>query len=443
MLCIENQLNHNLPKEKSINLKNEIKQNNYIYVFCSTQNQVVNYIPIKFFSENSNCFFKKIYNITISGSDLFPNEKWDENLKNVLQRDGFEIADQVTKNTIEIKQEQITLISEVKRKIKTKFFNKIENKNILWNMTGGQRPFIIAIYDLIKNNFIKKNGHIKKRNNHKLCYIEGNTNTMIFYDLDDNCNGEVIDISLNNIKIDLLLNLAGFSDFVRNAQNVDGKVNDEVHYYFKIYKIFCKSKELRKKLIELNSKNPNQDHDSKEILELLVKEDSDNCINDPDCKKQIEIILKELFSKPYPLAFLLEKMVFSSVKVFGGDNISDIRHSYKITHDETNKMTDEFDVIVATKAGKLLIFECKSGLMSGDNAKSTKYSTYAVAGVYGLPILITPLVRDELNEINNKDHLSPLYRNIKAAVRSAQRALLDVWGVDEISSKLKNYLILK
>jgi len=90
--------------------------------------------------------------------------------------------------------------------------------------------------------------------------------------------------------------------------------------------------------------------------------------------------------------------------------------------------------------------------MSGDVAKSTKYSTYAVSGVYGKPILITPLLKEEIIAIRKKSTLSKeyddeydylkddLYIAIRRAINSAIRAGLEVWGLDEIEDKLGNYI---
>lgn len=75
--------------------------------------------------------------------------------------------------------------------------------------------------------------------------------------------------------------------------------------------------------------------------------------------------------------------------------------------------------------------------MGGDVAKSTKYSTYAVSGAYGLPILITPLLE---NEIENLTKLGGEYDAVQSAVKSAKRANLEVWGIDKIKEKLSTYI---
>lgn len=105
-----------------------------------------------------------------------------------------------------------------------------------------------------------------------------------------------------------------------------------------------------------------------------------------------------------------------------------------------NHHIDEFDIALLTKNGKFMIFECKSGGMEGDVAKSTKYSTYAVSGAYGLPILITPLLQDEIDSIDNLD--KDIYGYSQSAIKSAKRVSLDVWGLDNIEKNLKKYIEL-
>jgi len=78
--------------------------------------------------------------------------------------------------------------------------------------------------------------------------------------------------------------------------------------------------------------------------------------------------------------------------------------------------------------------------MSGDVAKSTKYSTYAAAGVYGKPVLITPLYQDEITKLAHPDIGDKIFKNIKSAVKSAKRATLEVWGMDNLVNKINEKL---
>lgn len=56
-----------------------------------------------------------------------------------------------------------------------------------------------------------------------------------------------------------------------------------------------------------------------------------------------------------------------------------------------------------------------------------------LGGAYGLPILITPLLASD-------DLSGDEYKYIKSAVKSAKRASLEVWGIDEIEAKLTKYI---
>jgi hypothetical protein len=129
------------------------------------------------------------------------------------------------------------------------------------------------------------------------------------------------------------------------------------------------------------------------------------------------------------------------------DNIQELKTHVRLYNDTkinevNNTQIDEFDVLLLTKNGKLMVFECKSGSMHPDIAKSTKYSTYAVSGVYGLPILITPLLKNEIPPEGTFENLGDAYSDIKASVSSAKRAGLEVWGIDEIATKLEKYINL-
>jgi hypothetical protein len=63
-----------------------------------------------------------------------------------------------------------------------------------------------------------------------------------------------------------------------------------------------------------------------------------------------------------------------------------------------------------------------------------------VSGAYGLPILITPLLGNEIENLDNLD--KKIYGYIQSAIKSAQRAGLEVWGLDEIEENLKKYIEL-
>ncbi len=362
----------------------------YVCVIVSTLNQMVNYIPLKHFE------FQEVYNLTIDDSKYADNSKWDKNLKEFFPN----IKD------ISFKQSQMGNIKAINRKL-----NKFKNEKVFWNITGGQRSFILAINQIVKENDI-------------VCYLEGNKNRLILLQNNQNKKDIIKDYSLDNLNIEIALKLMGFEikETKTSQRNLVTSCNeDEKKFYLEFLDEYIKNKKLRENLILLN-RDSKKDNAKKEI------------------KKIISIDDKEL-DRNKAFGFILEKLAGYKILDLAKDKIADMTLGEKINHldDKVDDYhIDEFDIALLTKNGKFMIFECKSGDMSGDVAKSTKYSTYAVSGAYGLPILITPLLQDEIDTINDLD--KDIYGYIQSAIKSAKRAGLEVWGLDGIEEKLKKHI---
>ena len=114
--------------------------------------------------------------------------------------------------------------------------------------------------------------------------------------------------------------------------------------------------------------------------------------------------------------------------------IVDVRKSYKV-RDEKSKMIDELDIVITLKDGKLIVIECKTGSMTGDNAKSTNYTTYMLSGVYGMPLLIVPMIKGKI-VLELKDKEDSYYYCVKS-VKSAIRCNLEYYGIDKLKDILK------
>ena len=392
--------------------KEELDFSDYTYVMVSTLNQMVNYIPLKHFS------FKEVVNITINDSQYADNSKWDKNLTEVL-------GSEVSTSPINFKQSEITNFTTIKNRLNEQLKGK---EKIFWNITGGQRPFVLAIQQIAKADDV-------------ICYLEGNKSQMVLLQNGIKLKDIVDDYSIENkedLNIEIALKLMGFDiketkTSHRNLIEKYDELKDEREFYQKFLDEYIVNKNLRKNCILLNRDGKKEDA-KKEIRNIIDIED------------------KEL-DKNKAFGFILEKLAGYKILDLAKDKIADMTLGEKINHlkDEDKvdkKHIDEFDIALLTKNGKFMIFECKSGEMEGDVAKSTKYSTYAVSGAYGLPILITPLLQSEIDNIDNLD--KDIYGYIQSAVKSAKRASLEVWGLDEIGgidnnikrSKLKKYIEL-
>jgi len=411
----------------------EIDTKGYVYVMISTLNQMVNYIPLRHFE------FDDIYNLTIKKSDYVDNSRWDKNLSEVLKRDGieFDFKSENDKNLI-FEQDDINDISKIIDDLEANFSDK---DKIFWNITGGQRPFILAITKFIRDH---------KRTEDYICYLEGNKSKMVILQDD-----EIVDndsYNLEGLKIITALELMGFKVNKEIEKNYSEELEIQ-QFYADFLKEYEENKELREKLISLNKKDTDKDKIISEIKNLVKNLDTtllDEIFTyiEKDKKKQ-----KKLFG------YILESLAGYKILKIAENKIADINFSEKINHlrkeDRTSeKEIDEFDIALLTKNGKFIIFECKSGGMEGDVAKSTKYSTYAVSGVYGKPILITPLLKKEIKAIRDNSTRSEgysddykylndaLYKTIRQAINSAIRAGLEVWGIDDIDKRLEKYIEL-
>ena len=372
----------------------------YTCVIISTLNQMVNYIPLKYFD------FKEVYNLTIEDSEYADNSKWDNNIKEFFPNI----------ENILFKQSQISNINAIQRKL-----DKFKNKKVFWNITGGQKPFILAI------NLIAKKDDV-------ICYLEGNKNRMVILENNRYKKG-LQNYSLDDLNIEIALKLMGFEikETKTSHRNLIEKYNelkDEREFYLKFLDIYIKNKTLRENLILLNRDNK----------KVKAKQEIKESLKDLKYSK-----IDEELEKNKAFGFILEKLAGYKILDLSKDKIADITFGEKINYlydkDKVDKKhIDEFDIALLTKNGKFMIFECKSGDMSGDVAKSTKYSTYAVSGAYGLPILITPLLQDEIDSIDSLD--KEIYGYIQSAVKSAKRAGLEVWGLDDIKDRLKKYIEL-
>jgi hypothetical protein len=396
----------------------KVNTEGYVYVMISTLNQMVNYIPLKHHK------FDDIVNITVQKAVYVDNDKWDENLENILKKEGLPFNREDNKH-IKIAQNDIENTLDLLDTLKDK-------PKIFWNITGGQRPIILAI-----NQFIQEH----KRTEDYVCYLEGNKSQMVI--LQNNKKVGNDSYNLEDLKISTALELMGFDIKVtktshRNLIEKYDEVKEEREFYLEFLKKYIKDANLRKNCILLNRES------EKATAQTAIK----NALKDLTYSK-----LDEELDRNKAFGFILEKLAGYKILEVANGKIADMTFGEKINHlreeDKADEYhIDEFDIALLTKNGKFMIFECKSGGMEGDVAKSTKYSTYAVSGVYGKPILITPLLEKEIEEIRKESHLKDssfaylkddLYKTIRQAINSALRAGLEVWGIDEIATKLEKY----
>lgn len=421
-------------------------------VICSTLNQITNYLIINRLKPEN------VYNITFNKKardEMAYNikiEEWDKVLKEVCSPLGITIKD------IELSSNQAKNIEKIKRVIRIDIIDRTKEE-IYWHITGGQRIVALAI-----NNVISED----KRKDDTIMYVDGNTDKLIAYSGAGIPKPE-IDYAKKDLDFRTALNLSGFKTQIHKSTHyfkVEGKQyknfdNNEHEFYLELYKEIKKKgygDEFRKGLLHSNSvKNSGEEKStfenpsrrSKCVKNLFDKlDEKTNIIKD----NKYEIAkAKELYMY-YPAGYIFEKIVahkiYSIVK--NNSKIAGMVGSLKtyfntdIIENNDGKIKDEIDIALLTDTGKIINFECKSGGMEGDNAKSTKYTTYRLSGVFGMPILMSPLYKDEFPDENIKARISQeqLKRQLQA-VRAAKAAELEVIAIDEIDEKkLKDLRIL-
>ena len=427
-MCIADEMNEE--QKEIIITKDSFKD--YVYVIVSTLNQMVNYIPLKYFD------FKEIYNLTVKKEDsnkknLFKNEDWDKNLKSVCSKNI---------NDLEIDKEKFFDVLSIKDYLQNQIANgKLKDKKIFWNITGGQRNFVLAIMQVAREDDI-------------ICYLEGNNNQMLLYSKDNIPKGSIEDYGIEDLTIETALNLMGFQV---NSKNMEIGDNNEREFYREFYSKYVKNKKLREWLIILNKSYPKlkDKNESKLYKERKkkfeeIKKSAKNKIKDILSDLDQELLTAKL-DRSQAFGYILEELTFYKLEELLQDLIDEKKvtlvHSLKVKNEDINNVTvAEFDIALLTDNGKFIIFECKSGGMTGDTAKARNYATYAISGVYGLPILITPILSTEkFKEVKDeilKDDYNDIYKNIKTAIASAERARLDVWYLDNIKDNLKKYIEL-
>jgi len=409
-----------------------------VYIMCSTLNQIVNYLPVENL-KNRESNFLKIINLTYEDGEnkRFSNKTWDENFSTVYY-DRYEERPWIDSDDIKLPRR--FKCEDYIRKIE-KCIGDRKNKNFIWNVTGGQRNILFTAMKYIESN-------ADANSTHTVMYLEGNTQkvTVGYYDRNEWKFGAVNN-SYRSDTIDLhnLFRLAGYETDISNAVSINKDKNEEdfldllkayYNFYSKLYQV---SEEVRNKLIESNKWN-NKQNNSNDFFGLL------DCINSEEkvTVGDIEKIKESLNNRSnylfgYFLEYMAAAVIWNAIQEISkpdADFFQSLSHSVKVRKNDWNEREKfcELDLVLLLKSGQTVVFECKSGFMSAENAKSREYTAYALGGVYGKPILITPLSEHEAVAGEKSDG----YENITKAYSSARRAGLEVFHLDTLKEDLKD-----
>lgn len=428
----------------------------YTYCMVSTLNQMVNYLPMLLFPQMT----KQLY-ITIGEQDsertqaeegeaskANKNKPFDEALAAACSKAGVAFPPSSDYLVLGTPYDTSAVQADIENKINTV-------GKICWNITGGQRPILMAILEIAKC-----------RAGDYILYLEGNEGNLVIQQSDGQGNFTAVDLSPegNNeyrfeehepkkkLTISIALRLMGIKEFAKYTP-YDGSHSDHQVWLALVDK-YKQYESLRKQLLALNREKDHTDKEDGTLYrnkDILKKENADKAeayfsLLTPE---ELALVTKHA-SKPNPFGHLLEEMYAAAIYKDAKGNVAEMTVNLKLRpeseaqHEKGNKkQTDEIDIILLTKTGQLVVFEAKSGSMSGDEAKSTHYTTYAIAGVYGKPVLLTALLRDQFAD----SKADWPYETSAAAVRAANRAQLPIIALDgdennDFATAIKNLLHL-
>ena len=456
------------------------------FVVCSTQNQVVNYIPIINMLEAKQTKQGeeekqeevvetkevKLFNITYKSNKKessnekkkSDNDKWNENLNNTLD------ASKQVKSSLDsgliVKKDKILHDIFLNRgydesEYKTGILDEIlddENhntSNIIWNVTGGQRNVLLTILRIIK----------EERNvKHTIIYMEGNTNRLIVGQAGK--DGEIQYIELDEIygckelTIEIVFGLSGFLinkkyNHIKLLENVKEPtlIQSCIKNLWKLYKDKEYGQILRTALLEVKTDQKNHELNKQRFKEAFNKINNKVKIKEKKLSEETIEELKEFKDDAtYKFGYYLEEMtvycLFEAIKEIQSEQKKEILKDYfleigyDIHLDSDNPEYDgrkdfcQFDVVLLTKAGQLIIFECKTGAIESKDAKERMYTAYAVGGVYGRPILIPVYLHDD--EVENLADQNKAWKKVLETRNAATRAQMKIWRLDSLKKEIND-----
>lgn len=234
---------------------NESEAIKYNMVISSTFNQIVNYIPIMLLKDENKNFkgLDKIINITLKGNcdnenfSQINNKVWDNNLKEVLK--DIEIVD--------VYIEKDKKVSNIQKAIDDKL-KTLDDRSIIWNITGGQRTNLLAIMNVIRFR--------SKDYEDKIIYLEGGNSSLKLIDaknyLDSSEGIKEYDLLKdsqfevgNCLNLETLLKLSNFDINKGKMESAISEDKNILYFYDELNKMYEDDNiDLIKLLFSLNGK---------------------------------------------------------------------------------------------------------------------------------------------------------------------------------------------
>jgi len=126
------------------------------------------------------------------------------------------------------------------------------------------------------------------------------------------------------------------------------------------------------------------------------------------------------------------------------NNISEIHINVgtQRSDDPEAKQDSEFDLVITTRFGTLILFEMKTHDFSGDVAKGKEGAAYKKSGPFGKAVIIGPIMNDmiHINVRKEKEYDHYIDRKTQDQEKTASQNNIQYWYLDDVKGKLMKEL---
>lgn len=145
---------------------------------------------------------------------------------------------------------------------------------------------------------------------------------------------------------------------------------------------------------------------------------------------------------PFKTGEFFEQMVQSEVleELKYCDNWSEVYSSVTTTPTEVDSTTAEaeYDLVIVTVWGTLIILEAKSSVATGDTIKGKGFGAYQKSGPYGSAIFVNPLTIEQLQEDGTFKHY--VLGTLKDMLLNAEKSRVEYTRFDTLRQTVKKKL---
>lgn len=204
----------------------------------------------------------------------------------------------------------------------------------------------------------------------------------------------------------------------------------------------------------IKNEDPVLINDKNEIAKILKMCDwlePDYSVKNQICHSDVPKLLGlEKVPKGSTFEYMFNVLVWDTIKEIGAELVGRLYNNVKayefdydengdaIPKEQASENLAEFDLVFVMENGTLLVFECKTFGLLGDQVKSKSWSATTHGGIFSQITLSTHVQKQhyELKE----DAISLIPNNLRAQLDSIQKYTNNIWFFDSVQEKLKKMI---